>query len=138
MSITKRNIISKKYLNNCRVVVIKKDTLTFRIIYDTDPDDIFRVSTIGSGEPNTAVKSEITREMWMQAFRSHTDRIRKRSSITIIAQEDMNENRVERKVISLTEGVRIAEAHMSLFQKHVTSVNEAAEAIEQQLNPAIS
>ena len=89
-------------------------------------------------ESNTAVKSEVTREMWVHAFRSHTDHLSKRSPIVIIDQAEMNGRRKEKRVSSLSEGIRIAEAHMSLFQKHVTGVNESAQLIDQQLDPAIS
>ena len=117
---------------------MRKDTVSFRITYDTDTDDVFRVPAVDSEVVNTAVKSEITREMWVRAFRSHTEYSSKLSPVVIIDQRSVNGTRAERKVSSLAEGVRIAEAHMSLFQKHVTSVNEAAQAIDQQLDPSIS
>ena len=111
-------------------------------MYDSDPDDIFRIPTSINYNPDvtSSVKCEITREMWEHAIRSHTDFLSKRSPIVIInpSEMDINGSEVRPKINSLSEGIRIAEAHMSLFQKHVTGLNTAAQVINTDTHPELS
>ena len=135
----RRNLISKKELTNCRISESSRDTESFRIIYDSDPDDIFRIPTKYNPDVISSVKCEVTREIWEHAIRSHTDYLNKRSPIVIInpSEMDVDGNEGRPKISSLSEAIRVAEAHMSLFQKHVTSLNAAAQVINTDTNPEL-
>lgn len=131
--LSQKNLIFKRNLRNCRIQTIANDFLTFKIIFgDIDAFETFRIPV--DGRPIDNSTCELTREMWIQSVIEHIAYIEKRSlkadidinSLSIFSEKD--------RVKTVSEDLKLAEAHMGVLEKHVAKISVQMDDITPRIN----